>query len=81
MSELSQTSASYFTNGDRVGSLHKPSLLVQQRDRGVVLNHTLAWGAGGRWRTGVRLGLIWPVLRTSPVSITNSHLLVTVAFQ
>lgn len=26
MSELSQTSASYFTNGDRVGSLHKPSL-------------------------------------------------------
>lgn len=26
MSELFQTSASYFTNGNRVGSLHKPSL-------------------------------------------------------
>lgn len=55
-----KTSASYFTHGGKVGSRHIPSYspTPEVDQRGVALNHTPAWGRGGRWRAGVRVELI-----------------------
>lgn len=74
-----QTSASYFTNDYRGESLHKPcshSLRPAMEQRGVVPNHTWAWG--GRWEMGDRSEDGTYVVNAQDIaSIINSHLLVT----